>query len=145
MWSKIICPTKLFKSKLIQYYCIRLSSTNKQTRKWRKLWQLFCLNVFFPFQKQRSETAFKWTVQRDFRPLDCSSFRPAWPTDQWVWLSFRRVFQILNFSGYHTALNQSPRSMVLRWITLPAVSYWCDLSGSYLKGQSNKIFDLFFS
>ena len=63
-----------------------------------------------------------------------------------ILLSFLFSLSYSNFSGYITALSQSPRSMILRWVNLPAVSYCaesCDISISYLKGQSNMIFDLF--
>ena len=85
-----------------------------------------------------------------FDPHFFSSFEPAWATDQWV-----KIVSILvkisqsysNFSVYHTAQSQSPRSIILRRVNLPTVSYCaesCDFSVSYLKGQSNNIFDLFF-
>ena len=83
-----------------------------------------------------------------------SPFELAWTPDQWV-----KIFSILvkispsysicitlrgvwNCAGYDTA-----RGMILRGVNLPGVSYCrksCDFSGSYLKGHSNKIFDLQF-
>ena len=38
----------------------------------------------------------------------------------------------INFVQYHTALSQSPRSMLLRWVDLPAVSY-CGESSHFLR------------
>ena len=49
----------------------------------------FLCSVFFQ-PKSSSMHAFKWTVQRDFRPPCFSSFKPAWATVQWV-----KIFSIL--------------------------------------------------
>ena len=68
----------------------------------------------------------KGTVQRDFRPQVFSSLDPAWAPDQRI-----KIFSILvkfstsssNFSGYHTALSQSLRNIILRGVTHdPAIS-----------------------
>ena len=65
----------------------------------------------------------KGTVQRDFRPPFFSSFEPVWATDQWV-----KIFSISpscsNFSGYHTAQSQSPRSILYceESLVTPAIS-----------------------
>ena len=72
-----------------------------------------------------------------------SSLEPAKATEQWV-----KIFSILGyFLGYHTPKSQSPRSIILSRVNLTAVSYCAEssgFSGSYLKGQSTDIFDLFF-
>ena len=64
--------------------------------------------------------------------------------DQWV-----KIFLILvKFSLSYSNLYESPWGMILRRVNLPGVSYRGesnDFSRSYLKGQSNKMFDLFFS
>ena len=101
------------------------------------------------FEKNRCPTLIKYhilkgTVQRDFRPPFFPSFEPAWATDQWV-----KIFLILvKFSPSYSNFYESPRGMILRRVNLPGVSYpgeSNDFSRSYLKGQSNKIFDLLFS
>ena len=73
-----------------------------------------------------------------------SSFEAALATDQWV-----NIFSILvKNSQSYSNFYELPRGMILRRANLPGVSYPCesnDFSRSYLKGQSNKIFDLFFS
>ena len=58
-----------------------------------------------------------------------------------------RDIRIWISTQYDTPWCQCPHGMILRWVNLPAVSYCaesCDFSVSSLKGQSNKIFDLFF-
>ena len=73
-----------------------------------------------------------------------SSIEPAWYTDQWF-----KIFSILvKFSPSYSNFYESPRGMILRRVNLPGVSYPGEsnyFSRSYLKGQSNKIFYLFFS
>ena len=73
-----------------------------------------------------------------------SSFEPAWAKDLWV-----KIFSILvKFSLSYSNFSESPRGMILRRVNLPGVSYpgkSNDFSRSYLKGQSNKIFGMFFS
>ena len=74
-----------------------------------------------------------------------SSFEPAWANIYRFWFSFRRVIQIVR--GIIPQWGNLPSSMILRWVNLPAVSYCgesCDLPGSYLKGQSKEIFNLYF-
>ena len=68
-----------------------------------------------------------------------SSFEPALATDQWV-----KIFSTLvKLSPSYSNFYETPRAMILRRVNLPGESN--DFSRSYLKGQSNKIFDLFFS
>ena len=58
------------------------------------------------------------------------------------------IFDLQFFSPSYSNFYESPRGMILRRVNLPGVSYpgeSNDFSRSYLKGQSNKIFDLFFS
>ena len=73
-----------------------------------------------------------------------SSFQPACATDQWV-----KIFLILvKFSPSYLHFYESPRGLILRRVNLPGVSYpgeSYDFSRSYLKGQYNQIFDMFFS
>ena len=64
-----------------------------------------------------------------------SSFEPACATDQWFKIFLNLVkFSLTSysiFSGNITALSQSPSSMILCWVNLPAVSFCgesCDLS-----------------
>ena len=55
-----------------------------------------------------------------------SSIKPAWATDQWVQILSNLVKfspRYSNFSEYITALSESPCSMILRWVSLPAVWY----------------------
>ena len=64
-----------------------------------------------------------------------SSFEPAWANDQWVntFSNLVRFSLLFKFLGY---------TVLLRWVSLPEISYCaesCDLSRSYLKGQSNEI------
>ena len=84
----------------------------------------------------------KGTVRRDFQFF--SSFQPACATDQWV-----KIFLILvKFSPSYLHFYESPRGLILRRVNLPRVSYpgeSYDFSRSYLKGQYNQIFDMFFS
>ena len=60
------------------------------------------------------------------------------------WLFFRWDIRIFWISmQYHTAQSHSPRSMKLRWVNLPAVSYTVESHVTFpdpsLKGYSNKI------
>ena len=72
------------------------------------------------------------------------SNQPGPLTDQRVIIFLFLVSFLPSYSNFY----ESPRGMILRRVNLPGVSYpgeSNDFSRSYLKGQSNKIFDMFFS
>ena len=104
------------------------------------------LNKFFVYFYARNYkyTSLKGQSNEIFTLQFFSSFEPAWAKDLRV-----KIFSILvNFSPIYSNFSESPRGMILRRVNLPGVSYpgeSNDFSRSYLKGQSNKIFDMFFS
>ena len=93
--------------------------------------KIFCTSVYSTYLKEQSNEIFDLQF--------FSSFEPAWATDQWV-----KIFlSLVKFSPSYSNFYESPQGGV--WYCAESIGESNDFSRSYLKGQSNKIFYLFFS